>query len=176
MSNARPTLERLRRRGSCRAGWAKSLRMWQVVLSGGNLKKLSLSILIIAPLLSACTVPTKVLLFNASTEDIALEYVDEYQKSIIKTIRINEKAESMMLLEAAFSINRNSLVLRYSPDGFPQEFAENTGFGPFHSRIVKMQLEKDRCIYLVAKNAQYPARVHGAQPVGFPLCPTSTSR
>lgn len=146
-----------------------------MIHSAENLKKLWIvPIVVVMAFLSACTVPTKVLLFNASTQDIVLEYMDEYQKPITKVIPVNEKAESITLLEAVFSIRRNLLVLRYTPDGFPQEFVENTGFGPFHSRIVKMQFEKDGCIYLVPKNAQYPAREHGVQPAGFPLCPTNT--
>lgn len=147
-----------------------------MIHSTGNLKKLGIASIVVAmALLSACTVPTKVLLFNASTQNIVLEYVDEYQKPITKVIPVNEKAESITLLESVFSIRGNLLVLRYSPNGFPQEFVENTGFGPFHSRIIKVQFEKDGCIYLLPRNTQYPARDHGAQPAGFPLCPTNTS-
>jgi hypothetical protein len=109
-------------------------------------------------------------------QDIVLAYVDENRKPLTRIVRINEKTASIMLLEAAFSIRNNSLVFRYTPAGFPQEFVEQTGFGPFFSRIVKVQLEKDGCIYLVAKKGPFPARDHGAQPAGFPLCPSSISR
>jgi hypothetical protein len=138
-------------------------------------KKLSfLLIVICGACLSACTMPAKILIYNASAQDFVLEYVDEYHKTITKVVRVNEKAESITLLESTFSVRRNSFILKYSPKGFPLEFVENTGFGPFHSRIVKTQLEKDGCIYLVPRDGQYPARDHGVQPAGFPLCPSST--
>ncbi len=147
-----------------------------MIHDGNYSKKLSICwMVIIAALLSACTVPTKVLLVNASTQDIVIEYVDEYGESIKKIVRVNERAESVTLLEGKFSISRNFLILEYSPDGFPQEFVQNSGLAPFHSRIVKTQLEKDGCIYLVPKNAEYPVPNQGVQPAGFPLCPSSTS-
>lgn len=126
-----------------------------------------------AALLASCTVPTTVLLLNASMHDVSVSYVDEYRNPVAKVVRVGEIAESLTLLEARFSIRRALLVFEYSPDGIPDGFVENAGFGPFISRVVKTQLEKDGCIYMVPKAGPYPAADHGAQPAGFPLCPTN---
>ena len=131
-----------------------------------------LPVMIYSTLLSACTVPTHVMLTNASTQSITLSYKGEDDRIASLVMVPKAKVEIKRLLDMHFSIRTQDLNFEYDVEMVPEEFIEHLGVGPFFKRVTKAQLENDGCIYLVSVKDGQAGHVHGAQPDGFPICPS----
>ncbi len=128
---------------------------------------LALSLSVIA----GCSVPTHVILFNNSLNDISIEFKNDDRNLERVTINSHQKIKIKGLLEMGFSINSNSSLKTYAMSmGDISSYIEQIGFGPFFERVAKAQLEDNGCIYLVDINVEFPMHELGKQPEGFPLC------
>ena len=122
--------------------------------------------------LVGCTVPTKVVFFNASSSELTIEYRNEqrdFQKAMLNP---GEKVQVEKLLEREFRIYQNNALLSYSFETIPGRFIQHVGFGPFFKRIAKAQFNEDKCIYLVPVEKDFPAESENDDVGSFSLCPT----
>ena len=130
----------------------------------------------ISVLVSACSVPTHVVLANVSTQDISVSYRGDNYESVSLAVKSNENAEIKGLLDMRFSIRKEGMTSNYRGEMVPQSYIESVGVGPFLKRVVKARFEDDGCIYLVAIKDENSAKGKTVQPEGFPLCPQPSSK
>lgn len=123
---------------------------------------------------TACTVPTRVILFNGTSQDIDLLYRDMSGDFTESNVKAKFMIEIAGLLSARFSIRTQSHNYEYIREVVPESFITHVGIGPFFKRVAKAQLENDWCIYLVDASTELPAESFPIQPPGYPLCPNNS--
>lgn len=122
-------------------------------------------------ILSGCSVPTQVELFNASNSEVVIGYKNDESTIVYTTLVNGSSSEFTALLEEDFSIKSSDKTDSYQMSMVPETFIRHRGFGPFFKRVVKAQLHENKCIYLVSSEIDLPVNTFEAQPEGFPLCP-----
>jgi hypothetical protein len=120
-------------------------------------------------MLAACSIQTTVVIANASNRVVTISYKDDSHKISELLLEPGSTQEIKHLLDVHFTIRSSALIANYERAVIPDAYVQNSGFGPFFRRTVKVQLENDKCIYIV--NVDVGSGAHPAQPAGFPLCP-----
>jgi hypothetical protein len=121
--------------------------------------------------LSGCSVPTRVKLFNASNSEVVIEYKNEKSLIVHTTLVNGHSREFTALLDKNFTIKSSDKKYLYQMSMVPEIFITHRGVGPFFKRVVKAQLHENKCIYLVSSDIDLPVNAFESQPEGFPLCP-----
>lgn len=144
--------------------------MW---LSGQLIRILRLYLLFSATiLLSGCTVPLAVHIFNNTGDSITITKVksnrdvDTYVFGHEESLKLdNWKSSKYKFLSGGKSITIDPYSISIPNVGY----VKFKGIGPLGSRNAYLQVEKDRRVFLLKKDQKFPMTDFSDQPTGFPI-------
>ena len=117
-------------------------------------------------LISACTIPAKIKLYNNSGEMITARVDNEYL--IIKSAEVATFGQDYGV---EFSIEKDNELFKYQLHRLALSNIEFVGWGPFTKRVFRAQFEANGTVWAVGPEQEYPVTGYIDQPEEFPLVP-----
>lgn len=130
------------------------------------MKPIQLITILVISMVTGCTIPAEIELYNNSGVSITVEF-DE------KSFKINPNKEALFGGEhgSKFSVNMDDKVLYYEMGRLALSNIEFVGWGPFTKRVFRAQIESNGFIWAVGSEQSYPVSNFIEQPEGFPVEP-----
>ena len=134
-----------------------------------NMRKISFPLLFLSLLLlSGCSIPVTVILFNNSLQPITVA-IKDYKL----VVQASETKSFKGIENSNFTIQIGQDILRYEAPAISEASIIWKGWGPFSKRVIYAQLESDGKIWLVEPGMTFPLTHFKEQPEGFPLEPNT---
>lgn len=126
--------------------------------------RVTLTSIFLFGLLSSCTIPTDVKLFNNSATRI-LVTSGEYSVSVAP----RQTRKITTVFRRSFNIEIGEASYNYELKNWPHGYEFTTGWGPLTKRILILQVNSDGRVWVAAKGQELPIPESTPQPDGFPL-------
>ncbi|WAC43774.1 hypothetical protein OU997_16185 [Pseudomonas sp. SL4(2022)] len=116
--------------------------------------------------ISSCSIPVTVRLYNNSGQDVKIE-IDQTAINLAK----GQTEEIHDTEYYAIAITIGSALYKYEHPTYGHIQVEWFGWGPFSRRVIYLQLEPDAKIWVTNSLLPSPTKAFPKQPEGFPLEP-----
>jgi hypothetical protein len=137
-------------------------------------KALFLPILVFS--VAGCTIALTCEMFNASGHEIKLTRKGLNGNATTQIVPIGSSVRMDYWARSNVTISGRDFEWVFSPGDPGVEFVKTIGFGPWATRLIKVQLDESGRIFVLKPNQSFPAIEFPAQPDGFPLLPIGSKR
>lgn len=131
----------------------------------------ALSVALLSILLSGCSIPLYVDLYNLDNSNIIVIQQSKDENKIL--IKSKEVKTIKHLIDSNPQILIDNNKLQFNPDDFSEDHIVFTGFGPFTKRKLTLGYY-DGCLYLISSKKNIDiTNLKEIQPSGYPVCQTN---
>lgn len=125
----------------------------------------------ISLMLSSCTIPLTIHLYNNTEKDITVVIFDksgEERQEFVKKQTIL-KTEFDVVIERTLYVIEENGQWEYTIFEPNSRYWKYEGIGPFVKRVVRLELKNDGRIYILTRDDSFDKADYKTQPEGYPL-------
>lgn len=137
----------------------------------GPLVRIASILLLLALLVSGCTITTSCTLFNNTSYEVVVEIESLGGETRSLSLAPLSSAEIDNWPASVLQISTPNKTWSYSSEDPNEKFIRFSGFGPWTKRRFKAQLQEDGRIFVIDPKAPFPQIEFPIQPHGYPLEP-----